>query len=587
MAIDVEAWDIVQCFLEHACERDRELAVSRQRVDPTTALWRVTPEYYMYDGVTCTSPLASSARVRGQTPLHIALVRYSLSEDKANLRCCVNACRALIDCGAPLLCRRDCHRGLGVVHMIVDLAIPELLLQIIEKDDAMMWESWLWLRTANRKESLLSMAEGKKTYIIENACTGMQYYCSLCNLFIVAFIAKNALCICQCVTMLSTLSEFLIEVGSDADSESRQEVVEECRQCMLWATPLELPRIRCTRCREQCVADIMTGRSAAELCCEHVLTPNRSVSLADAFKAQEADPNWTSTSSSECRVIRQQKLVKYVKRMQDKVLTANDTVEFLNDDLTEEKNETLKEGVLELLRIGPRAVEVRELLEPLHPCVRYCAGASRQFGLFATRPVERGEWIIEFVGELKPEGMAISQLDCVSKLSAQDRFHRLRALDNSVENIIIDASHYSNEAVFMNDPRDWATEVTTSHAADLSCNAVFVETVVNEWPHMLVFCTKAIGVGAEVLANYGDSYWEGVEKRKERMKWAVKYCESMSGAGPAVGQREEGAASNVQLDYSGFRERSDREHRDRDRQADIIRRGAKQRSVGDTLSLLG
>lgn len=147
---------------------------------------------------------------------------------------------------------------------------------------------------------------------------------------------------------------------------------------------------------------------------------------------------------------------------------------------------------------GPvRAVRIRKVSDPSHP-------ACGQHGLFAARKLEPREWVIDYCGELVPDGAPqLADSDyalafCSTGCDAEGRFH----------GFAMDASRAGNEARFVNDyrgvPGAQRPNVEFSSPGRQAGDPPWVERSVG-----FRVLHKGVRKGEELLASYGKGFWKG------------------------------------------------------------------------------
>jgi len=78
---------------------------------------------------------------------------------------------------------------------------------------------------------------------------------------------------------------------------------------------------------------------------------------------------------------------------------------------------------------------------------------------------------------------------------------------HSHSGLVIDARRFRNQLAYVNDPRDF------KRGTKRQTNAVFeVDHKLGSWTHVFIRTTRNVAPGAEVLADYGDSYWDVLAK---------------------------------------------------------------------------
>ena len=159
------------------------------------------------------------------------------------------------------------------------------------------------------------------------------------------------------------------------------------------------------------------------------------------------------------------------------------------------------EGYWRGRRGGPvRDVRIRRVDDAGHP-------AHGQCGLFAARKFAPREWVIDYCGELVPDGapqLAASDYAltfCSSGCDAQGRFH----------GFAMDASRAGNEARFVNDYRG-VPGARRPNVEFSSADEGGGQQGHPPWAERSVgfrVLQKGIRKGEELLASYGKGFWKG------------------------------------------------------------------------------
>merc|ERR1711971_430493 len=147
-----------------------------------------------------------------------------------------------------------------------------------------------------------------------------------------------------------------------------------------------------------------------------------------------------------------------------------------------------------------------EILDVAHPAKRHNQN-SAVFGLFAKRKLAKKTIIMEYGGLVCTENEYLAKLKQFKRFDAQWRIHTLQSYVPTVKEqkdnrLLVDASYYSNECVFVNDATNddvfgkWADH-----------NVSFFEIIIDDWPHMFLRVFDDIEEGEELLTEYGSTFW--------------------------------------------------------------------------------
>jgi len=91
-------------------------------------------------------------------------------------------------------------------------------------------------------------------------------------------------------------------------------------------------------------------------------------------------------------------------------------------------------------------------------------------------------------------------------------FSKTKASENT---LMVSANDEGNIMSYVNDPH---LDPMGDSDESLGENATLCEVVLAGWPFIVMFATRDIGVGEEVLYSYGDAFWEYVEEHTLRLR---------------------------------------------------------------------
>ncbi|XP_062418690.1 uncharacterized protein LOC134129750 [Pungitius pungitius] len=117
-------------------------------------------------------------------------------------------------------------------------------------------------------------------------------------------------------------------------------------------------------------------------------------------------------------------------------------------------------------------------------------------GVFATQPIEHGDFVLEYRGEL------VSLEECQSRQYTGTQSTFLFEFEWQKCNWCIDASREDGSLGRL---------VNDNHK---SPNCIMKKIIVNNKPHLCIFAVKNIEAGSEIDYNYGDSKWPWRQKVK-------------------------------------------------------------------------
>jgi len=142
--------------------------------------------------------------------------------------------------------------------------------------------------------------------------------------------------------------------------------------------------------------------------------------------------------------------------------------------------------------------------KPPPPTVIVRRSAIQGRGVFAARPLEKGERIIEYTGERISSAEADSRYDD----DVVRRHHTFLFAVNA--SVVIDAKHVGNEARYIN------------HSCEPNCEAVI------ERGRVFIYALRAIAEGTELAYDYwyhvDDSYTDEELRRIYPCRCGVKSC---------------------------------------------------------------
>ena len=151
-----------------------------------------------------------------------------------------------------------------------------------------------------------------------------------------------------------------------------------------------------------------------------------------------------------------------------------DTINYTNKTILNNNKEYPEHNYLE-------GVIIKEITNPNHKLFG-------EYGLFARRQWEKYEIIGEYCGLLSK----------YNEIDEKTRYLAQLYIDESPEDTLyIDANQYGNETRFINDYRNIALEPNTT----------FVSSNISGKQHILIIVTKQIKPYTEILADYGNDYW--------------------------------------------------------------------------------
>ncbi|XP_067296145.1 N-lysine methyltransferase KMT5A-like isoform X2 [Pseudorasbora parva] len=131
-------------------------------------------------------------------------------------------------------------------------------------------------------------------------------------------------------------------------------------------------------------------------------------------------------------------------------------------------------------------------------------------GVFATHPVEAGEFVLEYRGEL------ISAEECQARDYTEIQSTFLFEFEWQKRHWCIDASKEDGSLGRL---------INDNHK---SPNCTMKKIVVNDRPHLCLFAVKKIEIGSEIEYNYGDSQWPWRKKGPKQQTCALKTKTSLT-----------------------------------------------------------
>lgn len=149
-----------------------------------------------------------------------------------------------------------------------------------------------------------------------------------------------------------------------------------------------------------------------------------------------------------------------------------------------------------------RGVAIRELpVGSAHP-------AAGQCGLFATRRYDRGETIIDYVGELTADGDEDPTSDYTMRFVPSRRRGVAAGLAGERLGVVVDAARAGNEARFVNDYRG------TGRPRNAAIGE-YLQGGDPARPRVAFVAAAPIARGDEILVSYGKGFWQQREAEAE------------------------------------------------------------------------
>jgi len=191
-------------------------------------------------------------------------------------------------------------------------------------------------------------------------------------------------------------------------------------------------------------------------------------------------------------------------------------------------------------------IEIRVISDPNDPVYQEGHGAVA-FGAFAKVDLPLGTILGEYTGEVK----SILQLyDEVTGDSGglQNEMKMVYSLDLEItakwvenaeaDQLTLDANRHSSEFALINDYRsDWYSEKYQNPLRRQ--NVVFLEVLVNNWPHKYVVVCEPVARGKELYVDYSSKFWEQRRDAYDRRKYIENLLEQQRKEIIKIGREED------------------------------------------------
>eukprot|EP00854_Cymbomonas_tetramitiformis_P010478 gene10478-12390_t len=181
-------------------------------------------------------------------------------------------------------------------------------------------------------------------------------------------------------------------------------------------------------------------------------------------------------------------------------------------------------------------IRIGNILDPKHPVRQLVGQTAPAYGVFVTAMTPPWTVLGEYTGAVKLES-EIEDADPHTQLHSFYFELPQEDLEGNDEAMIIDATKVKNELAYINAPDNPATPSAAGEVRRKQ-NTEFVGVSQGSRRHILAITTCCLTPGSEVLAGYGETYWENFKAMQKNY-----HCKSSCDADDSVDDSQQATGS--------------------------------------------